>query len=84
MRMLLPTALLGIVLLTGCTRRYVITLNNGNQITSKGKPQLQGNSYIFEDVTGQKGFVPAGRVREIAPASMASPSSSQFKPTPQK
>ena len=77
--------LLLIALLTGCARRYTITLQNGNQITAHGKPKLQGDAYVFKDANGQQGFVSAGRVREIAPASMAtSTSDSKFKGPPKK
>ena len=68
-------ALLGLVLLTGCTRRYILTLTNGTQITARGKPKLQGGNYVFEDATGEQSYVSSARVREIAPASMAGRSS---------
>jgi hypothetical protein len=60
------------LLLTGCAGRYVMTLTNGNRITTKGKPKVNGDVYVFTDYKGHPGSVPTGRVREIAPASMAS------------
>ena len=63
-----------------CTRHYVITLTNGTRVTTKGKPKLQEGSYTFKDARGQPAMVPAGRVREIAPASMANDKKSQFNP----
>jgi hypothetical protein len=55
----------------GCARRYVITLNNGNTITTLGKPRLQGGEFVFKDASGRWASVPAGRVREVAPRSMS-------------
>jgi hypothetical protein len=75
--------LLGVLLLSGCTRHYVLTLSNGHRITTIGKPQLREDAYFFTDVTGQAGSISTMRVREIAPASMARPSSnSGFKAAP--
>ena len=79
MKRVLLALVLSSSLLTGCTRHYVITLNNGACITTFGKPQLQGGSYVFKDAQGQPAYVPAGRVREIAPASMVKDEQSQFK-----
>lgn len=66
------------LLLCGCARAYVITLTNGTRITAKGKPKFQNGSYVFKDAQGQPAQVSAGRVREIAPASMATQEGSQF------
>ena len=60
-----------VVLLTGCASRYIITLNNGSQIIAHSKPQFKDGAYGFKDVNGKDAFVSAGRVSEIAPASMA-------------
>ena len=59
---------------TGCARRYTMVLSNGGRITSRGKPALVEGAYVYTDMNGQPASVPAGRVREVAPASMASPS----------
>jgi len=61
---------LAVLLFPGCAKNYVITLNNGSRINTVGKPKFQKGIYVFEDGLGQKAYVPAGRVREIAPASM--------------
>jgi len=78
MKTFLLALLLFSVLLTGCARNYVITMNNGTRITTNGKPKLQGSNYHFKDAKGQPAQVSAGRVREIAPASMAKEEGSQF------
>ena len=63
--------MLVLTLASGCARSYVLTLNNGSRIVSAGKPKLAGGHYIYQDVRGEKFSVPASRVREIAPTSMA-------------
>jgi len=60
---------LAVMLLCGCTQNYIITLNNGKRITTVGKPKYDQGIYIVKDASGEKGYIPAGRVREIAPAS---------------
>jgi len=67
-------------ILTGCASRYTITLTNHNQITTLGKPWKEGGYYIFKDLSGQTNTVPAGRVVEIAPASMSKKQKEPFKP----
>ena len=79
MKRMLLLALLGSSLLCGCSSQYVMTMNNGARITTNGKPKLDGQSYVFKDAKGQEVRVPAGRVREIAPASMVK-DDAQFKP----
>ncbi len=66
----------------GCANPYVITLNNGRRIDAPHKPKLEGANYVYKDAQGQKVYIPAGRVREIAPASMAEATGSQFKVSP--
>jgi hypothetical protein len=62
---------IGLIALTGCAHRYVIRLDNGTEITSASKPVLKEGSYSFKDAKGEEQFVGAGRVREVAPASVA-------------
>ena len=77
--------LLLIGLLTGCASRYTITLTNGNRITATSKPKLQNGGYVFKDAKGQQAFITAGRVREVAPANMASSrTSSGYSAAPDK
>ena len=77
----LPCAL-AVLLLCGCARNYVITLNNGARIYTAGKPKFEKGVYIFKDGNGQKAYVPAGRVKEVAPASMvAEEDKSRFNPS---
>ena len=78
MNRILPALLLLPLLLTGCARNYVITMNNGSRVTTRSKPKLQDGSYVFKDAKGQPAQVSAARVREIAPASMAKEEGSQF------
>ena len=83
MKSLLTLALFATLLLTGCARHYTMTLNNGNRITTLGKPKLQNGAYVFKDAKGQPGSVPAGRVQEVSPSNMTSSrTSSGFKAEP--
>ena len=75
---------LGLLMLSGCARHYVITLSNGSRIGTRGKPHLQGGFYVFKDAMGRESYVGAGRVVEIAPASMANQAGPVFTPTPRK
>jgi len=68
----------GLLLLGGCASQYVITLNNGAQITTSGKPARSNGAWIYKDASGKEQSVPEGRVHEVAPASMME------KPTPTK
>ena len=76
--------LAGLVLLSGCAHHYKITLINGTQTDTTSKPRLDQGYYYYNDAAGRKGFVPAGRVREIAPASMAKDENASFKARPAK
>ena len=73
--------LIGLIALTGCAHHYVMKLNNGMEITTASKPKLKEGVYQFKDAKGEEQFVPAIRVREIAPASMAA---RENKPQPIK
>ena len=84
MRKLVVSLACGAVVLCGCARHYVITLNNGTQLSTSSKPHLQGGFYIYKDAMGRESYVWAGRVTEIAPASMAEEGGRQFNPVPGK
>ena len=84
MKRFLPIFLFGATLLTGCARRYIITLNSGSRITTVGKPRYENGTYIYKDAKGQPVSVFAGSVREIAPASMSKSEGSQFIRSPSK
>ena len=58
-----------LLLTTGCSRNYVVTLNNGMQLGAKGKPRLENGMYYYTDARGGENAVAASRVKEIAPAS---------------
>ena len=81
MRKLVLLFAVGLVALCGCARHYVMTLNNGAQIDTRGKPKLKGSAFVFKDAAGRESSVPAGRVREIEPASMADQNKQPFMPT---
>lgn len=68
------------VVLCGCASHYAIILNSGSRIDAKTKPKLVGNSYVFKDMQGRDSYIPAGRVAEIAPASMVKDPNAKFKP----
>jgi hypothetical protein len=72
---------LSLILVTGCARHYALKLTNGSEITTASKPKLKGGSYYYKDVKGEQHVLAAGRVREIAPVSMAKRES---KPKPVK
>jgi hypothetical protein len=72
--------LLAPLLLAGCAQHYVMTLNNGAHITTRGKPQFKEGAYVFKDIQGQEGKIPAGRVTEISPASMVKEQKAPSKP----
>ncbi len=73
--------LAALILCSGCARHYVITLNNGAQVFTNGKPKLVGYTYVYKDGRGQSYAIPSLRVREIAPASMANENQPVFKPS---
>jgi len=78
MKPCIPILLLVPLLLAGCARHYVVTLNNGSRISTMSKPRLENGNYVFKDAKGQPGSVFAGSVREIAPASMSKSENSKF------
>lgn len=70
MKQLCLVLLIAPLVFAGCARHYVITLHNGNRITTQGKPQLQGGSYLYKDMGGNPGRVGVSRVADVAPSSM--------------
>jgi hypothetical protein len=58
-------------LLTGCARRYDITLVNGERVSNVTKPILDRDrgAFFYKDVAGQEHHVFAGKVVEIWPHS---------------
>ena len=59
-------ALLAGLLATGCARRYVLRLNNGQEIIAATKPKSDGHGwYRFKDAEGVEIKVNELRVREI-------------------
>jgi hypothetical protein len=62
----------GLLILSGCASRYVITLHNGRSYTAMGKPRLDKtkNRYVFKDPAGEQHEVSPLSVREISPESM--------------
>jgi hypothetical protein len=69
----------GLLALCGCANHYVLKMNNGDQVDTASKPKLQNGAYHFKDGTGQDQIIPASRVSEIAPASMANEEKKTFK-----
>ena len=80
----LSISLIGWTALCGCARSYVITLDNGRHITTASKPKLRDGKYVFKDASGKAAYVGEGRVREIAPASMAQEKKQMFNSQPGK
>jgi len=79
-------ALVGLVLLTGCSHDYVMILSNGDRVRASTKPRLVNGFYYYKDASGREGRpVFSGGVREIGPASMASEdANATFKPVQSK
>ena len=73
------------LLCAGCARNYNVTTTSGRVITSRGKPYYdKANSvFVFTDVRGEQRQIPAGSVRQIAPASDKSDATG-FNPKPSR
>jgi len=84
-KLLFPT-IAALLILTGCAQHYVLTLSDGERIRTGSKPRLERGFYYFKDASGHDARpVFAGRVREVAPASMATPDpTSAFRSVPSK
>jgi hypothetical protein len=79
--------LLALALCAGCASRYVITLDNGEVITTLGKPKYDEtrNGFFYTDVSGNPSYVSQLRVHQIAPKSWKKSSDSKdfkFLPSP--
>ena len=74
--------LFSVLVLSGCSRHYVITMNNGTQLVASSKPRLQGGTYYFQDASGKEQTVPQGRVRQVSPGSSAKVEANPFKVGP--
>jgi hypothetical protein len=82
---ILPS-LVVLLLLTGCSRDYILTMSNGDRVRASSKPRLANGFYYFKDAHGRDARpVFSASVAEIAPASMVSKNSgSSFKPQQSK
>jgi hypothetical protein len=80
MKKLVLALLVGMLALTGCARHYVMKLSNGTRVTTASKPKFKDGAYYYKNALGQEQTVPAGRVSEIEPASMAEKEKSPFIP----
>jgi hypothetical protein len=73
------------LLMAGCAQSYVMKMQNGTRITTSSKPKMEHGYYVFKDSSGRKMQIPAGKVREIEPSSMAQEEKPQFSvSTPKK
>jgi hypothetical protein len=86
MTKLLLSVLAALLLLTGCSHGYILTMSNGERVRTASKPRLVNGFYYFKDAGGHEARpVFSASVSEIAPASMASKESgSSFKPMQSK
>jgi hypothetical protein len=80
MKKLFSLCLMVLLFGSGCATHYIMTLDNGAQITTKGKPKLKNGIYHFKDIRGQDTTISMGRVTEIAPASMVKEKKAPFSP----
>jgi hypothetical protein len=71
-----------VLVISGCSRHYVLTMNNGTQVVAASKPRLQGGAYYYTDSFGKEQIVPQGRVREVSPGTSAKTEANPFKVGP--
>jgi hypothetical protein len=57
--------LVSLPVLCGCAHQYLLKINNGDQIISASKSELQGSGYHFTADTGVKHVIPQSRVVKI-------------------
>lgn len=74
--------LFSVLALSGCSRHYVMTMNNGTQVVATSKPRLQGGTYYYKDANGTEQVMPQGRVRQVSPGSSAKVEANPFKVGP--
>jgi uncharacterized protein YceK len=72
-----------LLVLSGCSHQYVMTLTNGTRMSAASKPRLEGGNYYYKDANGRTTSMPAGRVREISAASIAQDDQKRFTPPAQ-
>ncbi len=80
MNRLALSLMVGCLTLCGCARHYVLKLSNGSEFNTRSKPRLVDGSYHFKDAQGRDSSIPASRVVEVAPASMAHEDERTFTP----
>ena len=63
--------MLAVALCAGCRSTYKMTLNNGEVVTSRGKPQYDASkgSWTYTDGEGKKQVISAVSVRNVQPSS---------------
>jgi len=84
-RKLVLTLLVSLAVLCGCAHQYLIKLNNGDQIISFSKPNLQETNYHFTDSAGVKHVIPQSRVVKIQTVSVVKEEERPLPPAkPQK
>lgn len=67
------------LLLAGCSRKYVVSFRNGRQVTTAAKPKrMPDGTLLLKDESGRTARVPEALVQEVAPASMANRESPQW------
>jgi hypothetical protein len=71
--------LAGLLFFAGCAQNYVIVRSDFSRLYLNNKPKYRDGFYYFKDANGQPDRISAGRVREVAPASMVDDPNSQFK-----